>query len=248
MLFMQVPHHAVLATIVCLLTQMILGQLTAEEIHLTASCQVELGAINAVRVRSSQGDVAVYGWDQPVNQVLLTHGRRDVVWRARKASELAEVVAPARERDLLQNGVDYWERFPDARYHDYAQQTTKVPSHSWPVKRWVEPGDRVQLSGTLFEVLETPGFTRGAVSYVAELEGKRIGFTGDLMYGDGKLLDLYSYQDAIPAAQIRGYHGYGARLADLVASLDRIIGAKLDVAVPARGPIIHNPSEAAAKL
>ena len=248
MLFMQGPHQAGLATIVWLLTQMFVGQLTAEEIRLTASCQVELGAINAVRVRSSQGDVAVYGWDQPVNQVLLTHGRRDVVWRARKASELAEVVAPARERDLLQNGVDYWERFPDTRYHDYAQQTTKVPSHSWAVKRWVEPGDRVQLSGTLFEVLETPGFTRGAVSYVAELEGKRIGFTGDLMYGDGQLLDLYSYQDAIPAAQIRGYHGYGARLADLVASLDRIIGAKLDVAVPARGPIIQNPSEAAAKL
>lgn len=248
MSFMQMTYYALLASTVLLVTQSSSGQLCAKEIKLTASCQVELGAINAVRVQSSGGAVAVYGWDHPVKHVLLTHGRRDVVWRARKAAETAEVFAPARERDLLENGTQYWERFPDARYHDYAQQTTKVPSSSWQVTRWVKPGEKLQLTGALFEVLETPGFTRGAVSYVAELDGKRIGFTGDLMYGDGKLLDLYSYQDAIPSAQIRGYHGYGARLADLVASLDRIIAAKLDVAVPARGPLIHNPSEAATKL
>ena len=92
-------------------------------------------------------------------------------------------------------------------------------------------------------MIETPGFTRGAVSYVAVLDGKRVGFVGDLIYGNGKLLDLYSFQDAITVAQIRGYHGYGARLADLVTSLNRIIDANLDVAVPARGPIIHNPTE-----
>ncbi len=245
---MQPPRRAVLAAVLCMTTLTSWERLPAEVIQLTKSCEVELGAINAVCVRSTLGAVAVYGWDQPVNQVLLTHGRRDVVWRARKAAESAEVIAPARERDLLEKGAEYWGRFPVARYHDYAQQTTKVPANSWPVKRWVQAGDKIRLSGTSFEVLETPGFTRGAVSYVAELDGKRIGFIGDLIYGDGKLLDLYSYQDAIPAAQIRGYHGYGARLADLVASLDRIIGAKLDVAVPARGPIIHDPSAAAAKL
>lgn len=216
--------------------------------QLTDTCQVELGAINGVCLRTSQGAVAIYGWDQPVNEVLLTHGRRDVVWRARKAAEVAAVIAPAKERDLLERGQDYWERFRESRFHDYSQQTTKVPTKSWPVKQWVNAGDKLQLSGTEFEVLHTPGFTRGSVSYVTELDGKRIGFTGDLIYGDGKLLDLYSFQDAIPNAQIRGYHGYAARLAELVDSLDRIIEADLDLAVPARGPIIDNPSVAAAKL
>ena len=246
--FPQCPHHALLFATISLLASVLSGRSHAEVIELTSSCDVELGAINAVCIRSNEGSVAVYGWDQPVNQVLLTHGRRDVIWRARKAAETAEVVAPARERDLLENGVDYWGRFQQTRYHDYAQQTTKVPSHSWTVNEWVKGGDLVQLSGTRFEVIETPGFTRGGVSYVAVLDGKRVGFIGDLIYGNGKLLDLYSYQDAIPEAQIRGYHGYGARLADLVTSLTRIIEANLDVAVPARGPIIHHPSEAAAKL
>ena len=250
MTFLQSPRQVfvVRCAIISVIASIFTLHSHAEVIKLTASCDVELGAINAVCVRSSEGSVAVYGWDQAVKHVLLTHGRRDVVWRARKAAESAKVVAPARERDLLENGLDYWGRFPQARYHDYAQQTTKVPSHSWTVNQWVEGGDAIHLSGTRFEVIETPGFTRGAVSYVAVLDGKRVGFIGDLIYGDGKLLDLYSYQDAIPVAQIRGYHGYGARLADLVASLNRIIDAKLDVAVPARGPIIPNPTDAATKL
>jgi len=248
MTFLSSSHHAFIGMVLCFLASTFSARGQAEVIELTASCDVKLGAINAVCVRSIEGSVAVYGWDQPVNQVLLTHGRRDVVWRARKAAEWGEVVAPARERDLLENGVDYWGRFPQTRYHDYAQQTTKVPSHAWTVKNWVKGGDLIELSGTRFEVIETPGFTRGAVSYVAVLDGKRVGFVGDLIYGNGKLLDLYSFQDAIPVAQIRGYHGYGARLADLVTSLNRIIDANLDVAVPARGPIIHNPTEAAAKL
>ncbi|MCH2131908.1 MAG: hypothetical protein MK179_22435, partial [Pirellulaceae bacterium] len=96
---LQSSRHTLLAaTISCFVTSFF-GSNHAQEIQLTASCDVELGAINAVRIQSSKGSVAVYGWDQSVNQVLLTHGRRDVVWRARKAAESAEVVAPARERD-----------------------------------------------------------------------------------------------------------------------------------------------------
>lgn len=54
-----------------------------------------------------------------------------------------------------------------------------------------------------------------------DLDGQRIAFTGDLIYGDGKLLDLYSLQDVISEAKMMAYHGYAARLAD-VASLNRL--------------------------
>jgi glyoxylase-like metal-dependent hydrolase (beta-lactamase superfamily II) len=62
------------------------------------------------------------------------------------------------------------------------------------------------------------------------------------------LFDLYSFQDAIPEAKVGGYHGYGGRLADLVASLRKVKAAKPDVLVPARGPVIKNPPEAIDKL
>ena len=109
-------------------------------------------------------------------------------------------------------------------------------------------GDEIVWQDLTFRVLETPGYTRGAVSYVANIEGRKIAFCGDLIYGDGKLLDLYSLQDKIPEANIRGYHGYAARLAALIPSLRKIAAEKPDFIVPARGPIIENPDSATDKL
>ena len=83
---------------------------------------------------------------------------------------------------------------------------------------------------------------------MAELDGKTIGFTGDLIYGDGQLLDLYSFQDGIDDAKIRGYHGYGARLAGLVTGLRKVAAEKPDLLIPARGPVIRNPQAAIDKL
>ena len=59
---------------------------------------------------------------------------------------------------------------------------------------------------------------------------------------------MYSFQDAISEAQIRGYHGYGSRLAGLVASLQKIATEEPDVIVPARGPVIRNPKQAIDRL
>jgi glyoxylase-like metal-dependent hydrolase (beta-lactamase superfamily II) len=217
--------------------------------RLTEHCLVKRGPINGAMIRSGGQQLAVYGWDDgAVDQLLLTHGRRDVIWRAATAAQKASIIAPMREKYSLENGPDFWARFPETRYHDYAQQSTKIPNEVIQVSRWVAEGDSISWNGLTFEVLETPGYTRGSATYVVQLDGKRIGFSGDLIYGDGKILDLYSFQDAIPNAQVRGYHGYGARLADLVSSLDKIVDAKLDVIVPARGPVIRQPTESALRL
>jgi glyoxylase-like metal-dependent hydrolase (beta-lactamase superfamily II) len=97
-------------------------------------------------------------------------------------------------------------------------------------------------------VIATPGYTRGAISYLIETGGKRLACTGDLIYGDGQLFDLYSLQDAVPEAKARGYHGYAARAGELIASLRRIQAEKPDVILPARGPAIENPKASIDKL
>ena len=94
----------------------------------------------------------------------------------------------------------------------------------------------------------TPGYTRGAVSYLLETGGKRIACTGDLIYGDGKLFDLYSLQDAVPEAKARGYHGYAARAGDLIRSLRAIAKEKPDIVLPARGPAITDPQASITRL
>ncbi|MDA1050145.1 MAG: MBL fold metallo-hydrolase [Planctomycetota bacterium] len=220
---------------------------------ITPHVSFERGAVNAVLVERDGKHLAIYGTKDAKNleceQVLLTHHRRDVVWRARSAIAAGAVaVAPEAERELIEKPADFWNAFTTNRFHDYAQQSTKILAAPLPVDRWVKEGDVAEWRGVRFDVLDTPGYTRGAVSYIATIDGKKLAFTGDLIYGDGQLLDLYSFQDAIPEANIRGYHGYAGRLAQLVTSLRKIAAAKPDLIVPARGPVIEKPQASIEKL
>ncbi len=211
--------------------------------------QVLHGPVNGA-VLSRKGKIlAVYGdpRDTPakVDTVLLTHHRRDVVWAADTlVTAGAKAIVPAAELDKFTEVRRFWSDFATKRFHDYAQQTTKILRHPIAVAQSVRGGDVLNWQGLPIRVLDTPGYTRGAVTYLMELEGRRIAFTGDLIYGDGQLLDLYSLQDALPAAKIGGYHGYAARLGEVITSLNQIAAEKPDLLIPARGPVIRDPAKA----
>ena len=205
---------------------------------------------NSVSITDGKGSdsTQIYRTGKPsqnASRLLLTHHRRDII---PTIPQNARVVAPREEEQLISKTGDYWKTMSQKRFHYYAQQSTKVLVEPVKVDQWVSEGDVVESTGVKFRVMATPGFTRGAISYLATIEGKRYAFTGDLIYGDGKIFDLYSFQDAIPEAKVGGYHGYGARLADLTTSLRKIKAWKVDIIYPARGPVINNPTEAIDKL
>ena len=211
------------------------------------------GPVNGAVVTRGEGQLIVYGATKEnapaAELLLLTHGRRDVVWAARSAAESGvKIVAPTGERYWLEQSQEFWDAFTTKRFHDYGQQSTKVVAQPLAVAQWAEEDQEISWRGLTIRTIPTPGYTRGAASYIVELDGKTIAFTGDLIYGDGQLLDLYSFQDAIPEANIRGYHGYGSRLASLVTSLKKVAEAKPDLIVPARGPMIRDPQAAITKL
>jgi glyoxylase-like metal-dependent hydrolase (beta-lactamase superfamily II) len=213
---------------------------------LPAGLRLIPGAINGFVLERNGKSLVFYGdpsGQRPAPElVLLTHARRDATWAARRlAMEGAIVVAPEKEAELLNNPVKFWVELREKRFHDYAQQTTKVPIEQMSVGRAVKGGDRIDWAGAEIRVIDTPGYTRGAVSYLVELEGKKIAFTGDLIRDDGKLQDLFSLQDAIPEARIGGYHGWAGRLGELMASIDRIAAENPDVLAPLRGPVIEDP-------
>jgi glyoxylase-like metal-dependent hydrolase (beta-lactamase superfamily II) len=116
------------------------------------------------------------------------------------------------------------------------------------VARSVQAGDSIEWAGLNLRVIDTPGYTRGAVSYLVELDGRKVAFTGDLIRDDGKLQDLFSLQDAIPEARVGGYHGWAGRLGQLVGSLERLEAEQPDLLVPLRGPVILDPGEAIGRL
>ena len=211
------------------------------------------GPVNGAFIEHEGKSLAVYGdpsGRRPTpDTVLLTQARRDVTWAARGlARQGAKIVAPEKEADLLDHPERFWAALREKRFHDYAQQTTKLPSRPIPVSRGVKDGDTIAWADLSIRVLDTPGYTRGAVSYLVELDGEKVAFTGDLIRDDGKLQDLFSLQDAIPEAKIGGYHGWAGRLGELMASLDRIAAEKPDLLVPLRGPVIRDPVAAIGRL
>jgi glyoxylase-like metal-dependent hydrolase (beta-lactamase superfamily II) len=211
------------------------------------------GAVNGVCIERDGHRLIVYGDPQQrwktADMVLFTHCRRDVVWAGQAlVQDGAQCVVPAAEAELFAGAEKFWAELWDKRFHDYAQQSTKVPTASMKVGRAVREGDVIDLQGLPIRVLDTPGYTRGAVSYFVDIEGTKYGFVGDLICGDGQLLDLYSVQDAVPEAKIGGYHGYAGRLGQLIESLRKVAAQKPDILVPARGPVIEQPQSAIKRL
>ena len=191
------------------------------------------------------------------NILALTHARREVlgnfVYQQLEPNDghsaAQSVYAPEAERQFF-NGVEaLWNSLWDQRFHDYTQQSSRLPIQDVGVDHWVNDQERILWKGFEIQVVATPGYTRGAVSYlVTTPEGARVAVTGDLIQGDGKIPDLYSFQDAIPAAGIRGYHGYASRLADLRESLDKIRAFDPQYILPARGEMVSDPIEAISRL
>src|SRR5262245_32176259 len=82
------------------------------------------GAANSVLIGEN---TAVYGVPpraRRVTRLLLTHARRDIV---HDVPPRVSIVVPAGERDLFADPLQFWTALETARFHDYAQQGTKVP-------------------------------------------------------------------------------------------------------------------------
>jgi len=202
---------------------------------MTAQVRVVTGPVNSIVL---PGGAAIYG-APGARTTLATHGRRDVLW----AAGAGELVAPEGEAKSIAEADKFWSLFRQTRFHDYAQRTTKVAEASRAVARTVKGGDTLQFGDVAVRVIDTPGFTNGAVTYLFESAGKKYAATGDLIYAGGKLLDLYSLQDAVAETKTRGYHGFAARAGQLIGSLRKVREARPDILVPARGPVITKPAE-----
>ncbi|WP_409345530.1 MBL fold metallo-hydrolase [Paenibacillus sp. MBLB4367] len=81
-----------------------------------------------------------------------------------------------------------------------------------PVARSVREGDRIAVGELELEVLETPGHSRGHVSFALELEGTRSLFAGDVVFAGGKVViqniwDCFigEYADSMDKLNRRGF-------------------------------------------
>jgi len=222
-------------------------------VKLSPSVTLCQNSTNGVFIKQNGHILVIYGDPggnlEKADMVFFTHNRRDVVWSGRVlvGNDTVSIV-PAKEADSFSKAEEFWTSFIKARFGDYHQQTTKIPINSLRVVHKVREGDTIKWQDLSVKVLDTPGYTRGAVSYFVDADGIRYGFVGDIIYGDGQIFDLYSLQDAVPEAKIGGYHGYAGRLGELISSLRKVSNQNPDFLVPARGPVIKNPKAAIERL
>jgi glyoxylase-like metal-dependent hydrolase (beta-lactamase superfamily II) len=207
------------------------------------------GPVNGVSIEKDNSRLVIYGDPagkiESAGTVLFTHSRRDVVWAGRKLVENgATAVVPDGDVENFTNVEKFWNEFTTRRFHDYAQQGTKILTESLKISRTVKGDENFSWKGIPIEVIDTPGYTRKAVSYLIAIDGIKYAFVGDIIYGNGKLFDLYSLQDAVAEAKIGGYHGWAGRMGILIDSLRKVAAKKPDILVPVRGPVIRNPGEA----
>lgn len=239
-----------------------LDQQGQHQIYQQGNLSIEFypGTVNSVILKSGDRCFAIYGapaqpdktWN--IEAVALTHARREVMtdqlleWAKGVDSESERslrILAPDSMRNKLMDPATVWAAEWSGQYHNYAQQTSRLPTQIVPVTEWLEDGSVIQWNEFSIQALKTPGYTRDSVSYlITAPDGFRAVAVGDLIQGDGKIPDLYSFQDAIPEAGIRGYHGYAARLADLRQSLEKIAALKPDVLMPSRGALVTRPQKA----
>jgi glyoxylase-like metal-dependent hydrolase (beta-lactamase superfamily II) len=170
-----------------------------------------------------------------VADVLVTHHHRDQVQGlARAEAAGARIWAPPVERDLIAAVDLHWLRRPIENDYDLRQDRFSL----------LEP---VPIAGTAAEyrvrrygrfdvfTLPTPGHTIGSVTYLVEHEGRRLAFTGDLLYGDGKVWSL--------AATQWTYSGVEGQIATYL-SLGVLAERRPDLVLPSHGEPIEDPTAA----
>ena len=149
----------------------------------------------------------------------------------------ARLIVPAEERALFEQAEEYWKDWKN-RWHIYRfQPGPQVLTSSQSADRGVREGDTIEWEGFHIKILDTPGATSGAVSYLVEQENTTFCFSGDVIYGSGKVWDTYSLSSP-------GYKGILGNRHILKSSLDKLAKSGANVLIPSHGEVIMNPVEA----
>jgi glyoxylase-like metal-dependent hydrolase (beta-lactamase superfamily II) len=137
--------------------------------------------------------LAELGLDR-LDAVLMTHHHRDQgqgLERAVKAG--IPIFVPPVERDLFDRVDEMWQA--RTLYNDYNLRQDRFSLlHPVPIAG-VVPEYRTRSFGEIaVTTIPTPGHTIGSVSYLVERDGRRLAFSGDLIYAPGKVWSLAATQ------------------------------------------------------
>jgi glyoxylase-like metal-dependent hydrolase (beta-lactamase superfamily II) len=170
-----------------------------------------------------------------VTDVLLTHHHRDQLQGLARASAAdIRIWAPPFEAHLIADADVHWQERQIENDYDLRQDRFSL-LESVPVTGTVAEYRTRRYGEVEVFTLPTPGHTPGSVSYLVDLDGRRLAFTGDLLYAPGKVWSL--------AATQWTYSGVEGQRATIFSSL--MLGDRTpDVLLPSHGEPMEDATEA----
>lgn len=170
-----------------------------------------------------------------VAAVLMTHHHRDQgQGLARAAAQGIPIWVPHAEQDLFQSVDAHWQARAVMNNYNVRQDRFSL-LESVPVAGTLRDYAEYEFGGQKFLVVPTPGHTTGSISVLADVDGQRFAFTGDLMLAPGKVWSLAATQWTYNGAE-----GVAASIPSLVDLKAR----RPDVLLPSHGAPIRHTAEA----
>jgi len=144
----------------------------------------------AGEVLNHLGDIGV----GQVRAILHTHHHRDQCQGDPSAvTEGIPIWVPEHERRLFDQAELFWAN--KQLFDVYNVRNTYFSlTQNVPVAGVLEDFGTWSWGPFAFTLLPTPGHTLGSLTLLAEVDGQRVAFTGDLLYAPGKVLTMYDMQ------------------------------------------------------
>lgn len=179
-----------------------------------------------------------------IDHIFFTHHHRDST-SGFPLPKSVRVGVPAAEEQWFTDVETFWND-PKYRWHLYnCHPHNLMLAESILVSDTYSEGSQVNWGAATISVLETPGHTDGSVTYLVDVDDKRFAFTGDLIYDEGKIWELYSFQKG---QQTTDYHGFLGARDELRESLEKVRQSSSDALIPTHGVVMNNPGTAIDKL
>ncbi|MCK4419993.1 MBL fold metallo-hydrolase [Candidatus Aerophobetes bacterium] len=152
-----------------------------------------------------------------INKVILTHTHADHAGGCKGMREKlrCKIFVPGDEVNLLERGTDEELGLIIAKESGIYSPDYLFPHCSTDVA--VSNGDTIWVGELQLKAIHTPGHSPGSTCYLLEHRGKRILFTGDVVFYDGEI-GLLNYR--------------GSNLADYRSYINRLANLSVDVLLP----------------
>jgi glyoxylase-like metal-dependent hydrolase (beta-lactamase superfamily II) len=165
-----------------------------------------------------------------VSDVLMTHHHRDQGQGLPQTPAGTRIWAPHSEQELFGNVEAHWQARPIMNDYNMRQDRFSLLQNV-PLAGTLKDYARREFGHVVFTVWPTPGHTTGSISLLAEVDGQRLAFSGDLIAASGQVWSLAATQWSYNGAE-----GAAATILSLLSLKEQ----QPDVLLPSHGEPIYN--------